>query len=168
VRQAMYWGIFSGGFGNTYGCHPVWQMLTPERQAIGLARHNWYDVLDLPGACDLIHARRLMEALPFFSRVPDQSLIVPSYYPETDYVVATRGKGYALVYFPKGWSAEIKLDKIGVDQVKTFWYDPRTGKSSFVENISAKGIRKFTPPSSGRGNDWILVLIDSTEKFTID
>jgi len=91
VRQALYWNLFSGGFGHTYGCHPIWQMKTPEREAVGLARNNWYDVLDLPGAWDLIHARRLIESRPFLSRVPDQSLIAPAYFPETDYVVATRG-----------------------------------------------------------------------------
>jgi hypothetical protein len=165
VRQAMYWDLFSGGFGHTYGCHPIWQMLAPGREAVGLARHNWYDVLDLPGAWDLIHARRLMESHPFLSRVPDQDLIVPDYFPETDYVVATRGKGYAFVYFPTGWPAEIRLEKIGAKTLKAFWYDPRTGESKPPENIPGTGIRKFTPPGNGRGNDWILVLDDASENF---
>ncbi|MBW6502570.1 MAG: DUF4038 domain-containing protein, partial [Bacteroidales bacterium] len=41
VRQALYWNLFSGGLGHTYGCHPIWQMKTPEREAVGLARNNW-------------------------------------------------------------------------------------------------------------------------------
>jgi hypothetical protein len=165
VRQAMYWNLFSGGFGHTYGCHPVWQMAAPGREMVGLARHNWYDVLDLPGAFDLIHARRLMESRPFLSRVPDQDLIVPAYFPETDYVVATRGDGYAFVYFPTGWPAEIRLEKVGAKSINAFWYDPRTGEVMPPENIPGTGIRKFTPPSTGRGNDWILVLDDASEKF---
>lgn len=165
IRQALYWNLFSGSFGHTYGCHPVWQFKTPEREGVGLVRNNWYDVLDLPGAWDLIHARRLLESRPFLSRVPDQTLIVPSYYPETDYVVATRGKGYAFIYFPSGWSAGIKLDKIGCEKLNVSWFDPRTGELKYVETIAGKGIKKFTPPSGGRGNDWILVLDDSSEKF---
>lgn len=165
VRQALYWDLFTGGFGHTYGCHPIWQFLAPSREAVGLAHHNWYDVLDLPGACDLIHARRLLESRPFLSRIPDQSLIVPAYYPETDYVVATRGKGYAFIYFPTGWSAEINLDKIGVKILKAFWFDPRTGESKLVDTIKGTGTRKFTPPTGGRGNDWILVLDDVSENF---
>lgn len=165
IRQAMYWGIFSGGHGNTYGCHPVWQMLSPGKQPIGLARHNWYEVLDLPGAWDLVHARRLMESRPYFSRVPDQSLIVPSYYPETDYIVATRGEGYAFVYFPTGWSAEIYLNKIGTQNINASWYNPRTGETKFLEKIPGKGTRKFNPPSNGRGNDWILILDDASKNF---
>ncbi len=165
VRQAMYWDLFSGGFGHTYGSHPIWQMLAPGRDPVGLARHNWYDVLDLPGAFDLVHARRLMESRPFLSRVPDQSLIVPAYFPETDYVVATRGDGYAFVYFPTGWTAEINLDKIGAKNIDAYWFDPRKGEAKPAEMISGTGTRKFTPPTNGRGNDWILVLDDASKNF---
>jgi hypothetical protein len=165
VRQAMYWNLFSGGFGHTYGCHPVWQMAAPGRERVGLARHNWYDVLDLPGAFDLIHARRLLESRPFLSRVPDQELLVPAYYPETDYVVATRGDGYAFIYFPTGWSAEIRLDRIGANMINAYWFDPRTGETKAPENIPGSGTRKFTAPTNGRGNDWILVLDDASKKF---
>lgn len=165
IRQALYWNLFSGSFGHTYGCHPIWQMKAPGRDPVGLTRNNWYDVLDLPGAWDLIHARRLLESRPFLSRVPDQSMIVPDYFPETDYVVATRGDGYAFVYFPTGWSAGIIPDKIGADELNVSWYDPRTGEMKFVEKISGKGVKYFTPPSRGRGNDWILVLDDVSKNF---
>lgn len=165
VRQALYWNLFIGGFGHTYGCHPIWQMKTPDREAVGLARNNWYDVLDLEGAWDLIHARRLIESRPFLSRVPDQSLIAPAYFPETDYVVATRGDGYAFVYFPTGWSAEIILDRIGAKSVTAYWFDPRAGESKLIETYPGQGTRRFTPPSSGRGNDWILVLDDTSKGF---
>ena len=166
IRQALYWNLFSGSFGHTYGCHPIWQMLAPGREPVGFARHNWYDVLDLPGAFDLVHARRLIESRPFLSRMPDQSLLVPTYYPETDYVVATRGDGYAFVYFPTGWPAEIILDKIGAKSITAYWFDPRKGESRLIETIPGKGTRKYTPPSGGRGNDWILVLDDTSKKFT--
>lgn len=165
IRQALYWNLFSGAFGHTYGCHPIWQMKTPERDPVGLARNNWYDVLDLPGACDLIHARKLIESRPFLSRVPDNSIIAPSFFPETDYVVATRGDGYAFIYFPTGWTAEIIPDKIGAQRINAYWFDPRTGEVKFAETIPGKGNRKFTPPSGGRGNDWILVLDDTSKNF---
>jgi hypothetical protein len=165
IRQAMYWNLFSGGFGHTYGCHPVWQMLAPGREPVGLARHNWYDVLDLPGASDLIHARRLIESRPFLSRVPDQSMIVQAYFPETDFVVATRGDGYAFIYFPTGWSAEIRIDKINAKSIRAFWFDPRKGESKLIDTFSGTGTQKFTPPSGGRGNDWILILDDTSKNF---
>ena len=165
IRQALYWNLFSGAFGHTYGCHPVWQMKTPEREPVGLVRNNWYDVLDLPGAWDLVHARRLIESRPFLSRVPDQSMIVPAYFTETDYVVATRGDGYAFVYFPTGWSAGIILDKIGAQSVRAYWFDPRNGESKLIGTFPGKGVKSFTPPGSGRGKDWILVLDDASSGF---
>ena len=161
VRQAMYWNLFSGGFGHTYGCHPIWQMLTPEREPVGLARHNWYDVLDLPGAGDLIHARRLMESRPFLSRVPDQSLITSAYFPETDYVAATSGKGYAIVYIPTGWDATVQLDKIGAKTIRAWWFDPRSGEAKSIGDFPGNGLKTFQAPTRGRGNDWILVLDDA-------
>lgn len=165
IRQAMYWNLFSGGFGHTYGCHPIWQMLAPGREPVGLARHNWYEDIDLPGAFDLIYARRLLESRPFLSRVPDQSLIEPSYFPETDYVVATRGDGYAFIYFPTGWAAEINLDKIGAKALNAYWFDPGKGSSTLIGVIQGSGIHKFIPPGTGRGNDWILVLDDTSKHF---
>ncbi len=112
-----------------------------------------------------MHARRLLESRPFLSRVPDQSMIVSSYYPETDFIVATRGNGYAFIYFPTGWSAEIILDKIGAESVTAYWFDPRKGDSKLIDTFTGKGTTKFTPPSSGRGNDWILVLDDTSKGF---
>jgi hypothetical protein len=140
-------------------------MKTPEREAVGLARNSWYDVLDLAGAWDLVHARRLIESRPFLSRVPDQSIIAPAYFPETDYVVATRGEGYAFVYFPTGWSADVILDKIGAKSINAYWFDPRKGESKLIGTFPGAGTRKFTPPSNGRGNDWILILDDSSKDF---
>jgi len=165
IRQALYWNLFSGSFGHTYGCHPVWQMKTPEREPVGLCRNNWYDVLDLPGAWDLVHARRLIESRPFLSRVPDQSLIAADYFPETDYVTATRGDGYAFIYFPTGRNAEIIMEKTEAKNIKAWWYDPRTGASNLIGTFPGSEKIKFTPPSSGRGNDWILVLDDESRGF---
>ncbi len=167
VRQALYWNLFSGSFGHTYGCHPVWQMLAPGREPIGLARHNWYDVLDLPGASQLIYARKLIESRPFLSRIPDQSLIGSGYYPETDYIVASRGDGYAFIYFPTGWEAEIMLDKIEATSLTAYWFNPRTGEAKLLGTFPGSGSKKFTPPSNGRGNDWILVLDNSEKNYVI-
>jgi hypothetical protein len=165
VRQALYWNLFSGSFGHTYGCHPVWQMLAPGREPVGLARHNWFDVLDLPGAADLINARRLIESRPFLSRVPDQSMVATEYFPETDYVAASRGDGYAFIYFPTGWPAEIVLDRLNAKNINAWWFDPRNGDAKLIEKIAGTGTRKYTPPTEGRGNDWILVLDDASKNF---
>jgi len=167
VRQAAYWSLFTGSFGHTYGCHPIWQMMAPGREPIGYARHNWTEVLDLPGAFDLIHIRRLMESRPFLSRVPASELIINQYVPETDFIVATKGDGYAMVYIPTGWAAEINLDLMKCEKLQIWWFDPRTGISEKGEIIPAKGKKEFTPSKSGRGNDFILVMDDVSKKYGI-
>ena len=158
VRQAAYWNLFSGGFGHTYGCNEIWQMHTPDRSPMGFARHTWYDDLDLPGASDMIHVRRLMESRPMTERIPFQELVANGYMPETDYIVATKGKNYAFVYIPTGWGASINLEKLGWEQSVVWWYNPRTGEASKLKEITNKGIQEFRPETGGRGNDWILVL----------
>ncbi len=57
------------------------------------------------------------------------------------------------------------LDKIGAANIRASWFDPRTGKSELIDTFPGKGTRKFTPPSNGRGKDWILVLDDVSKNF---
>jgi hypothetical protein len=158
VRQAAYWNLFSGGFGHTYGCHAIWQMLTPERTPVGFARHTWQLDLDLPGAFDMLNVRRLLESRPMNERKPFQELITNDYMTETDYIVATKGNNYAFVYIPTGWEASLNLEKLGWDESVVWWFNPRTGEASKLKNMLNKGIQVFKPENGGRGNDWILVL----------
>ncbi len=158
IRKAIYWGVLTGGHGTTYGCHPIWQFLTPGREPISWARHYWYDVLDLPGASQLIYLRRLIESRDYLSREPFQDLVLNKHMTEDDYIVASRGKDYALIYIPAGSPAQIDLNLLGTDQVKAWWYDPRSGAATEIGTIPGKGIKEFNPPAGGRGNDWVLVL----------
>lgn len=163
VRQAMYWSLFSGSFGHTYGCHAIWQMLAPGRQPVGLARNSWEKDLDLPGAWDLIHARNLLESRPFTERVPYQMMVMNGYMQETDYIVASRGKNYIFVYIPTGLDAQINMTLCGWAKAKAWWFNPRNGEAMQIGVYPARDIRTFAPPSKGRGEDWILVL--DNEKF---
>jgi hypothetical protein len=56
---------------------------------------------------------------------------------------------------------------LGVAAINAFWYDPRTGEAKPPEQIQGTGSRRFTPPSGGRVNDWILVLDDTSKKFKL-
>lgn len=165
IRQTLYWSLFTGGFGYTYGCHPVWQMKTPERAPVGLVRNNWYDVLDLPGAWDLIHARNLVLSRPFFDRRPAQELVLNKLQSDRDFIVATRGNDYAMVYIPTGQDAFVNMEELGFERIRLWWFNPRSGGSEFVEEVPGEGIRAFSTPSGGRGNDWILVIDNAAMDF---
>lgn len=159
VRNAMYWSLFSGAFGHTYGCHPIWQFMAPGRQPNGGVRNNWYDVLDLPGAWDMQHGRFLIESYDFFSRRPAQDVILTTQTDIKDFAVATQGINYVFVYLPHGNNIDVSLEALQeAKKLKLYWFDPRTGKKRFIQKVDAKG--KFTTktPTNGYGCDWILIM----------
>ena len=166
VRQAAYWGLFAGGFGHTYGCHDIWQMMAPGREAISSARNSWYEVMDLPGAWDMMHVRNLMESRDMASRRPDQGIIAGDAGGGGEHIVATRGDGYAFVYLPYGQEVRVRLGRISGSNVRAWWFDPRSGQSRDVGVYANEGQRAFDPPGAkARGNDWVLVLDDADRKL---
>lgn len=158
VRQAMYWSLFSGSFGHTYGCHDIWQMLTPSREPVGFARGTWETSLDLPGACQLIHARHLMERYPWENRSPAQQMIVSENSSPGHKIVALKGNGFAFVYFPNGETATLDFSQVFKDkELELYWMNPRNGEIQKAGKAKHAELHPITPPSSGRGNDWILI-----------
>ena len=71
VRRPLYWDLFSGACGHTYGHHSVWQMWTPARQPINNPLLPWHEAIDQPGAGQMQYGRALIESRPFLTRIPD-------------------------------------------------------------------------------------------------
>lgn len=165
VRQAAYWSIFTGAFGHTYGCHEIWQMYAPGKEPIRYARHYWYEDLDLPGAWDMIHLRKLMESRPFTERIPYNQIIKNEYMPETEYRVATRGKDYVMVYHPAGKTATLDLTLCGWPITNAWWFNCQTGAVTSIGKISADQVKDFKPETRFRGNDWVLILDNASIDF---
>jgi hypothetical protein len=164
VRQAAYWNLFSGSLGHTYGCHPVWQMAAPGHEPIGYARHFWYDVLDLPGAWQMLNLRRLMESRPVKGRVPFEGLVLnPG--DEYSHISALKGDGFMMIYTPLGNDIEIDGYRLPADSYNAWWFDPRSGKASFAGTFIKKSSLQFMAPSRGPGFDWVLVLDEQGRKF---
>lgn len=167
IRKEMYWNVFAGAFGQTYGCHAVWQMFTQEREGINKPLRPWKVALDLPMANQARHLKNLMLSRPFLTRIPDQQLIVGDQVEDTDYVVATRdseGK-YAMVYFPTGKEIHLDLGSLAGTDFKAWWFDPRTGIAFPGEELKKSSTFKIKPPSSGKGHDWVLVIDSKNEGF---
>ncbi len=164
VRKYFYWCVFAGAHGHTYGCHNIWQMYAPGRTPISWAHAYWYDSLDFEGAWDVLHLRRLMLSRDFLSRVPDSSIVVDSL-SGGDRIQATRGDGYIFIYSASGRGFTVNMGKISGAEIKAWWYNPKDGTSSAAGEYANTGQRSFTPPSSGTGNDWVLVLDDKSRNF---
>lgn len=159
LRRYVYWSVFAGAFGFTYGNNAVMQMNKPgdKKPAYG-AKDFWYDAMNAPGASEMIHLKNLMLSKPFFERVPDQSLIVANG-EKYDFLAATRGKKYALIYTYNGRNMEINAGKIEGKNISAQWFNPRNGSYSKIGNFKNSGILTFDPPGEIQdGNDWVLVL----------
>jgi len=163
VRRAAYLSVFSGAHGHTYGAHPIWQMKKSFHEPIGGARHNWDEVLDLPGAWDMIHLRRLILSRPYFSRIPDNSIIRSEQSAMINPVISCRGDGYAFIYLPANRGAVVDLSALKAESVNAWWYCPRTGKATRIIGAESKGNKYFSVPVSGI--DWVLVLDDASRDF---
>jgi hypothetical protein len=112
----------------------------------------------------MTHVRRLIESRPMLSRVPDQSLIVDAR-SGMEHVQATRGDDYAFVYLPVGGRVEVRPEAIQGRCLNASWFDPRTGQTTALGTPAKKSTLEFEAPSSGRGNDWVLVLDDAARGY---
>ncbi|UCG57082.1 MAG: glycoside hydrolase family 140 protein [Phycisphaerales bacterium] len=167
IRRLAYWHVFAGSCGHTYGCHNIWQMYAPGRAPISVAHHYWYESLDLWGAGDMQHVKNLMLSRPYLTRIPDQSIVVSDVGDGDDHVQATRDSAgvYALVYSPLGQPVTVNLQELSGLEVTAWWYDPRHGTAAEIGTFAKEGNREFKPPIAGKGNDWVLVLDDASQRF---
>ncbi len=160
VRRYGYWSVFAGAFGYTYGHNSVMQMFkqTDKAPAYG-ARDEWSKAINADGAAQMIHLKRLMLSRSYVDRVPDQSLIAGKNGIQYNRLISTRGKNYAMIYAYNGNVMNINMGKIEGQKVKASWFDPRTGKTTLINEFENTGVKDFTPPGGAKeANDWVLIL----------
>jgi hypothetical protein len=160
IRRIMYWNVFAGALGQSYGCHDVWQMYQLDKTPINQPLRPWPLALDLPMANQVKHLKNLFLSRPFLSRIPDQSMVVDDQADNNDNVSATRDKegSYAFFYFPTGKRTKLRLTALGGEKLNSWWYDPRTGVAFEGPSLTDKEFVDISPPSQGVGQDWVLVL----------
>ncbi|MGB5554713.1 MAG: glycoside hydrolase family 140 protein [Flavobacteriaceae bacterium] len=169
IRRIMYWNVFAGALGQTYGCHDVWQMYKLDKKGINTPLRPWPEALDLPMANQVKHLKNLMLSRPYLSRIPDQSMVLDVQDDDNAYVIATRDKEgtYAMIYFPTGKATHLDLSNLSGSVLNCQWYDPRTGNTFEASKLTKAAKVKITPPTSGKGHDWVLVLDDATKNFSV-
>jgi hypothetical protein len=166
ARKQTYRSVFAGACGVTYGDHAVWQFAGSGAEVINHADRDWVTAMFSPAGRQMGFLRQLMESRPFFSRIPDQSLIVGDAGKGGLHLQATRDREgtYAFVYFPMNdQTATIDLAKLNAKVIRAWWYDPRTGVGKLIGEFSGGGQKDFrTPP---QGPDWVLVLDDAEKNY---
>ncbi|WP_114748479.1 glycoside hydrolase family 140 protein [Pleomorphovibrio marinus] len=159
VRRYGYWSVLAGAAGYTYGHSALMQMYkeTDDHSAYGNTTY-WNEALDAPGAHQMVHLKELILDYPFFDRVPDQSLIA-NQGERYDYLVASRGKDYVLIYTYTGRPIQVKMGAIEGEKVKARWFNPRNGEYTDIGEFENEGTLEFSPNGNVQeGNDWVLVL----------
>jgi xylan 1,4-beta-xylosidase len=170
VRRSAYLAVFAGAAGHTYGCGEVYEFWSPETRGslpgwgAGLP---WRESLKLPGSGQVRYLRYLIESRPMLGRIPDQSLIAGEDLPVLDRVQVTRAAdgSYAFVYTASGKPFRLDISRLSRMELVAWWYDPHTGEAKQFDRFTNVATHEFTPPSSGVGHDWVLVLDDASKNF---
>jgi hypothetical protein len=162
VRWYAWVELLSGTCGHTYGCHAVWQFLSPRFPAVNHARTPWQQALRLPGAEQMRHARRILTRCGFPQLEPDPALLHgdPGAGPERIQAARHLDGRCAVIYSGSGRPPTVDLSRLNGTTVQAWWCDPRTGAVSDAGRHARTGVRRFVPPCSGPGSDWVLVLDD--------
>ncbi len=166
IRKHAWLNVFAGAFGHTYGCHDIWQMYAPNRAPVNGPHFPWYVAMDLPGAGQMKYLRALIESRPMADRIPDQSLVTNAL-GANDRIQATRGKDYIFVYSTQGKKITLNTNKIAGTELISYWYNPRNGEVKEAGKFAKKAQQEFTPPTSGYGQDWVLIVDDASKNYAV-
>ena len=164
TRQAAWWSMMAGACGHTYGDNNIWQMWQPGRTPALGANVPWPEALDHPGARQMGLMRRFFEAQGFTTLVPDQALIAdgPVHGPAKIRALRAPDGSRVIIYTPRGEPFTLDQSVVKAAYVRQSWFDPRYGVS-YEFRVSPRAwdgqtFQTYTPPTSGRGQDWVLVL----------
>ena len=149
ARKQAYWCLLGGGFGHAYGS-PNWNFPA-----------SWREVLELPGANSLKHLRALLESRPWWKLMPDVNSVFAvdgrGAFATNDYALTALADdgSFALSYLPSKRALTIDLTKLSGERVVASWFNPRTGETTRIGDLTDKKHHAFDPPGDG---DWVLVL----------
>ena len=164
VRRYAYWSVFGGSCGHTYGHNAIMQFY---REGYTPAYHNkktWIEALRDPGFNQMKYLQYLMLSLPYFERVPDQSIVQDNGL-QYNRLAATRGTDYLLVYNYTSRDMKIDLRKISGLKKKVWWMNAGTGKLTWLGEYDSK-VLTFRPHKVGEGiEDGVLIAIDSDKDY---
>jgi hypothetical protein len=168
-RQAAYWALLAGACGHTYGNNSIWQMYAPQHEPVLWATIPWSEAIHHPGSLQMKYVRKLFESRPFQLLEPAQDIILdgPSFGGGKIRAALASDGSFAFIYSPRGERFTMNRDVIKSTRKNEIWYNPRYGVSFLIHGSDTAGIQTYTPPTSGRGNDWILILEDAKKNYPL-
>ena len=152
--------MLAGACGHTYGNNNVWQMWAPGCNPVLHADIPWAEALDHPGAFQMGLMRRIFEAYDYQQLQPISSFVVdgPHYGGAKIRAALAEDGSFAFIYSPQGAPFTVARTQLKATRVKEIWFDPRYDSRHHIHSSDAGAFQTYTPPTSGRGNDWLLIL----------
>lgn len=160
VRQAAYWALLAGACGHTYGNNNIWQMWDVGRKPVLFADIPWHEALDHPGAFQMGLLRRLFTSRAFQKLRPAPEFVLDGPRQGAAKIRAARAEdgSFAFVYSPCGEAFTVDRRQLTATRLKEIWFDPRYGSEHHIHTTDNGAMQTYTPPTCGRGNDWLLIL----------
>ncbi len=167
ARTAAYHSVLAGACGHTYGNNNVWQMWEPGRDPIISADLPWYQALDHPGAFQMGYLATLFQNRPFQELKPAPDFIHdgPLSGPEKVRAAVAEDHSWAMIYSTRGAPFTVNKSAFSSPLVAESWFDPRTGAIHPLHTGANQAFQTFNPPTSGYGQDWLLLLEDPERGF---
>ena len=69
------------------------------------------------------------------------------------------------MYSTQGKKFTVNTSKISGKEIITYWLNPRNGEVKENGKFTKQNSQEFTPPTSGYGHDWILVVDDIAKNY---
>lgn len=167
VRRYAYWSVLAGSCGHTYGHNAIMQFAKPGTHGAYFADGDvkpWYKAMDDPGYNQMKYLKQLILTMPYFTRVPDQSVIVDN---GTRYerLAATRGDDYLLVYNHTGREMRIDMTKISGNQKHVWWMDASNGRLTYLGEYNNQAVTFRYHPTEQSADDGVLIAIDAQKDY---
>lgn len=161
LRAQAYYALTSGATGTVFGNNPIWHFSGPGLWSTNL---TWQQALGGEGSVDMAYARSLVEAIPWWTLVPDEqgTFLTSGAGPDggTHATAAVSGDGHwAVVYVPTQRTLTLDLARLDGTQVDGYWFDPTSGRSRTLPPMKPVSSALASPGANAAGDgDWVLVL----------
>jgi len=118
TRRQAWWAVMAGGF-YTYGQNQMWRM-----------EPGWQAALDTPGAFQMGVMRSILERFPWWTLMPDQTLLDEGAGSGRTFNAAMRtpDRQLGLVYLSCQCHALVRIDRIAAPRVRATWFNPVNGE----------------------------------------
>lgn len=167
VRRYAYWAVFAGACGHTYGNNNIMQFARPGVGGAYFAdgeKKPWYKALDDPGFNQMKYLKHLMLAMPYFTRIPDQTVVLDNG-EKYGRLAATRGEDYLMIYNYTGRDMRIDLTKISGNRKNVWWMNASDGTLKYVGEFASKVLTFRNKSRVGVDADGVLIAVDASKKY---